>query len=196
MTTPSFDPFGAVRVVAGPDRTRAVAAMERHGLADDPRAALVDPLAFDDAGTFASPAARALYLAHLAVLDEAAAGGHGVLILHDHADPAHAARAPATAARDWHILDGGSAYIAFSATAAPRVAAFLRAALEAPAAPAIDEAYARFRAAHPDLHAVSTRPLRAAAHRVAGRVSFGMREAACLAVGSIVFAWIAVHAAG
>lgn len=111
----------------------------------------------------------------------------------------------------------GTHCIAFRAEIIPTLNAYLRALLDDPRHPAIDGAYVWFRRAHPEVRTVFAEPviavqrpsrtdiadlrffdrtpgLRALASlarrlkRVAGRVTFGVREASILAVGLVLIA--------
>lgn len=163
-----FDHFDQVRIVNLPHRADRRAQMRgelrRIGAADDARVAFFEACRFDERGTFESVGARGCYHSHLAILEDAAAKGHSVLILEDDADftpPARDTMLPA----GWQIFYGGyhaaqpddlhnsdiagSHVMGFSADIVPVMVAYLRGLLELDDHPPVDGAYVWFRRAHP-----------------------------------------------
>jgi glycosyl transferase family 25 len=164
-----FDHFDRVRIINLAHRTDRRAEMtgelRRLGAAEDARVAFFDARRFDDAGTFTSIGARGVYHSHLAILEDAAAAGHGVLILEDDVDFTAAAR-DHTLPADWQIFYGGhyaatpgdlansdiigAHCMGFSAEVVPPLAAYIRGLLDLADHPPIDGAYVWFRRAHPE----------------------------------------------
>lgn len=154
-------------------RIEMLSELRRMGLADDARLRFFDAIRPADPAAFSSRGARGVYLSQLAILEEAAARGHSVLILEDDADfivPDINVPMPAA----WHIFYGGyyaltpgslensdivgAHCMAFHHSVVGRLATFLRDLLETSDHPTIDGAYVWFRRAHPDVITVFARP--------------------------------------
>lgn len=203
-----FDHFDSLRIVnlahRGDRRAQMLGELRRLGAQDDPRVAFFPACRFTERGTFDSVGARGCYHSHLAILEEAQARGHAVLILEDDADFRPAARDTALPA-GWQIFYGGyhaatpadlprsdiigSHVMGFSADVIPQLVAYLRGLLELDDHPPIDGAYVWFRRAHPAVVThfavppiADQRPSRTdiADHRFFDRWP-GLREAAQLA---------------
>lgn len=172
-----FDHFDRVRIINLPHRTDRRAQMtgelRRLGAADDARVAFFDAHRFDDAATFTSIGARGVYHSHLAILEDAAAHGHSVLILEDDVDFTAAARDTALP-ENWRIFYGGhyaatpadlpnsdiigAHCMGFHAEVVPTLAAYLRDLLTRADHPPIDGAYVWFRRAFPDVASTFAEP--------------------------------------
>lgn len=168
-----LDRFDRIRIVNLPeraDRRREMdAELARIGLSGDPRVAYFPAIRPADKGRFTSIGAHGVYLSQRAILREAAAAGHSLLILED--DCEFAARTGAFVAGDgWDIFYGGwfaadpanlqasdiigAHMMGFTAQAVRRVSAYLEdLAPDCAIHPPIDAAYVWFRRAHPEVRA-------------------------------------------
>lgn len=172
-----FDHFDRVRIINLAHRTDRRAQMmgelQRLGAVGDPRVAFFDACRFDDAASFTSIGARGVYHSHLAILEDAAAAGQGVLILEDDVDFTADAN-DARLSEGWRIFYGGhyaatpddlpnsdiigAHCMAFHADVVPPLAAYLRELLSLSDHPPIDGAYIWFRRAHPQIATVFADP--------------------------------------
>ena len=160
----AFAGFDRIRIINLPSRTDRRREMEgelrRIGLANDPRVEFVDGVLVDDKAPFRAPAEKGVFLAHLKILDAAAAAGASVLILEDDVDFT-------AAAQDWRPPVGtdiayggyyasapanlekrdiiGAHCMGFSGGAARAVVPFLRGLIDHQSPPPIDGAYVWFR---------------------------------------------------
>lgn len=160
----AFADFDQIRIINLPSRTDRRREMEgelrRIGLANDPRVEFVDGVLVEDKAPFRAPGEKGVFLAHLNILETAAAAGASVLILEDDVDFT-------AAAEDWRPPVGtdvayggyyasdprnleksdiiGAHCMGFSARAARALVPFLRGLLDHESPPPIDGAYVWFR---------------------------------------------------
>jgi glycosyl transferase family 25 len=159
-----FDQIRIVNLPSRPDRRKdMIAELRRIGLADDPRVQFVAGVVVEDKAPFQSVGYKGSFLAHLNILQAAAAAGRSVLILEDDVDFTKAART-------WHPSEDcdiayggyeasdpdnleasdiiGAHCMGFSARAAEALVPFLTNLLDPdtiPPPPPIDGAYVWFR---------------------------------------------------
>lgn len=165
-----FDNFDEIRVINLRDRPDRRARMEKElrrvGLEGDPRVQFFDAISFSDAGSFSSKGARGVYASQLAILKQAAAKGHSVLILEDDVDFAVGTE-NYDLRGDWAIFYGGyhadnprdlyasdiagAHMMGFRAEIVPELVSYLEAISFEGVHPPIDGAYVWFRRAHPDI---------------------------------------------
>jgi glycosyl transferase, family 25 len=85
-----FDHFDRIRIVnlahRSDRRCEMNAQLAQVGLQDDPRVAFFEALSFEDAGLFRRTGSHGAFKSHLALLSEAAAADHSILILQDDCD--------------------------------------------------------------------------------------------------------------
>jgi hypothetical protein len=159
-----FPGFDRIRVINLPSRAdrraEMIAELRRVGLGDDPRVQFADGVLVDDKGPFRRTGERGVFLAHLAIISEAAAAGESVLILEDDVDFTPAALSWTPSAESDFAYGGYSAAkpsdlqssdiigahcIGLSARAAQALVPFLEALLDHESPPPIDGAYVWFR---------------------------------------------------
>lgn len=194
-----FDHFDRIRIIGiampGDHRAPPSAALRRLCEAGDPRVAFVDARRFDEAAGFPSTDARGLFHSHLAILEDAAAAGHGVLIVQD-GDDLDTAAGVVRLSDDWQIFHGGAdshggdaaraPSVAFRADVVPPLVAYLRDLLATDDHPPIHAAYTAFRRAHPAITTVFA-DARGGTF-VLARGSFGLRESVILGIGGVAVA--------
>ena len=163
-----FASFDQIRIINLPSRTDRRRQMEgelrRIGLEGDTRVRFVDGVLVDDKAPFRAPGEKGVFLAHLNILETAAATGASVLILEDDVDFT-------AAASNWQVSEGtdiayggyyasdpsnldasniiGAHCMGFSARAAKALAPFLQGLLSHASPPPIDGAYVWFRRQEP-----------------------------------------------
>lgn len=159
-----FAGFDRIRIINLPSRPDRRAEMEaelrRMGLGDDPRVQFADGILVDDKAPFRRPGEKGVFLAHLAIISDAAAAGESVLILEDDVDFTNAAKSWSPSAECDLAYGGYSAAnpsdlqssdiigahcIGLSVRAAHALAPFLNNLLSHESPPPIDGAYVWFR---------------------------------------------------
>lgn len=158
---PGFDRIRIINLPSRPDRrAEMIAELRRVGLGDDPRVQFADGILVEDMAPFRRPGEKGVFLAHLAIISDAAAAGESVLILEDDVDFTSAAQVWTPSAECDFAYGGYSAAdpanlqssdivgahcIGLSARAAQALAPFLNDLLGHESPPPIDGAYVWFR---------------------------------------------------
>jgi glycosyl transferase family 25 len=158
---PGFDRIRIINLPSRPDRRSDMTGeLRRLGLDADPRVQFVDGVLVDNMSPWRSRGEKGVFLAHLGVLQDAAAAGESVLILEDDVDFTAAAQSwnppescdiayggyEATDPSSPEASDiVGAHCMGFSARAVRAAVPFLEKLLAHPSPPPIDGAYVWFR---------------------------------------------------